>query len=79
VKCREFTEFIDDYLAGTLSEEIRAPFERHLSRCDNCRAYLSNYQATLEMEQEAFADQDAEVPAAVPEDLIQAILNSRPR
>lgn len=79
MKCREFAEFIADYLAGTLPEDTRALFERHLSRCDNCRAYLSNYQATLAMVQEAFADEDADLPAEVPEDLIQAILNSRPR
>jgi predicted anti-sigma-YlaC factor YlaD len=79
VKCREFTEFIADYLAGALEEETRALFERHLSRCENCRRYLSNYQATLSLEQDAFEDDDADVPAAVPEDLIQAILKSRPR
>ena len=79
MKCREFTEFIADYLAGTLPDEARALFERHLSRCENCRAYLSNYRATIELEQEAFADEDADLPADVPEELIQAILNARPR
>lgn len=79
MKCREFTEFIADYLMGTLPEETRTLFERHISRCDNCRAYLSNYQATLALEREAFADGDANVPADVPDDLIQAILNARPR
>lgn len=79
MKCREFTEFIVDYLAGVLPEDTRARFERHLSRCDACRAYLSNYEATIALEREAFADPDADVPADVPEDLVQAILNSRPR
>ncbi len=79
MKCREFTEFIVDYLGGVLPEEVRALFERHLSRCDNCRAYLSNYQATIAMEQQAFVDEEAELPSDVPEDLIQAILNARPR
>jgi anti-sigma factor RsiW len=77
VKCREFTEFIADYLMGTLPAETGALFERHLSRCDNCRAYLSNYRATLAMEQQAFEDDNADVPAEVPEELIQAILNAR--
>jgi anti-sigma factor RsiW len=79
VTCREFTGFIADYLAGTLAGETFALFERHLSRCENCRAYLSNYRATIEIEREAFADADADVPADVPEELIQAILNARPR
>jgi predicted anti-sigma-YlaC factor YlaD len=79
VTCREFTDFIAEYLAGTLPDESLALFERHLSRCENCRAYLSNYRVTVEMEQDAFADDEAELPADVPEDLIQAILRSRPR
>ncbi|HSL23867.1 MAG TPA: zf-HC2 domain-containing protein [Vicinamibacterales bacterium] len=79
MKCREFTEFILEYLEGTLPDDARAAFERHLSRCDACRTYLSNYRATMAMERQAFEDQDAELPPDVPEELIQAILNTRPR
>jgi predicted anti-sigma-YlaC factor YlaD len=79
VKCREFTEFIMEYLAGTLAGETMGLFEGHLTRCDACRAYLSNYMATIEMGKQAFADENADVPPDVPEELIQAILNSRPR
>lgn len=79
MKCGEFTEFIADYLAGSLPEGTRTLFEQHISRCDNCRAYLSNYQSTLALERKALADGDENVPEDVPEELIQAILNARPR
>lgn len=77
--CREFAEFIADYLADEMPADSRALFERHLSRCNNCRGYLSRYKATIELGRSAFADENAEVPADVPEDLVKAILASRKR
>jgi anti-sigma factor RsiW len=75
MNCREATEFIMDYLSGQLDDDIVARFERHISRCDGCRAYLSNYKATLALEREAFASEPA--AEAVPEELILAILQAR--
>jgi anti-sigma factor RsiW len=77
VTCREFAEFIADYLSGELSPETRAQFERHLDVCPNCVAYLSNYRDTIALGRRAFADEDARLPDDVPDDLVQAILASR--
>jgi anti-sigma factor RsiW len=77
VTCREFADFIADYLAGTLPAESRALFERHIDACGNCVNYLDGYRSTVELGRHAFDDQDAEVPATVPEELVKAILNSR--
>ena len=77
--CREFAEFIADYLSGELSAETRAQFEHHLGVCPNCVAYLSNYRDTIELGRRAFADDDAAVPGDMPDDLVQAILASRRR
>jgi anti-sigma factor RsiW len=76
--CREATEFIMDYLTGQLAEDVVARFERHLSRCEACRAYLASYRATLAMEQDAFAD-DTVAAEPVPEELVQGILDARRR
>jgi anti-sigma factor RsiW len=76
VTCREFAEFIADYLSGELSVETRAQFERHLNACSNCVAYLSNYRDTIALGR-AFADDDGAVPGDVPDDLVKAILASR--
>lgn len=77
--CREFTDFIGDYLAGDLTPQVVALFERHLSRCRDCHTYLAQYRATVEAGRQAFDDESASVPADVPEELIQAILAARRR
>ena len=75
--CRELTEFIADYHSGDLPLETRAKFDRHLTVCPNCVAYLSNYRDTIALGRRVFTDDDAAVPDDVPEDLVQAILASR--
>jgi anti-sigma factor RsiW len=77
VTCREFAEFMAEYLSGELAPETRAQFERHLNVCANCVAYLSNYRDTVALGRQAFTDDDATVPDDVPDDLVQAILASR--
>ena len=77
--CREFADFMMDYLSGELSSESRAEFDYHLSVCSNCRRYLASYQETVKLGTRAFEDDDANVPAQVPEDLLKAILAARPR
>jgi anti-sigma factor RsiW len=80
MNCREFTEFLHEYLFGNLSEEERAEFEKHLAECPWCVAYLDSYKKTIQLEQAAFtASPDALPPADAPEELIQAILRARPR
>jgi anti-sigma factor RsiW len=79
VTCREFAEFIGDYLTGDLVPEQRRSFEDHLVVCDNCRRYLTHYQQAIELGRRAFSDPDAAVPGEVPEDLVQAILSARQR
>ncbi len=77
--CREFAEFMSDYLSGDLGVDVRGPFERHLSRCPSCHAYLAQYRATVAAGKDAFTELDRALPEDVPEDLIQAILASRRR
>jgi len=77
VTCRQFADFIADYLTGELPEAARAAFDRHLALCPNCRRYLAGYEETIRLGRAAFADDDAAVPAQVPEELVQAILTAR--
>jgi anti-sigma factor RsiW len=77
VTCREFAEFMAEYLSGELVPETTAQFERHLTVCPNCVAYLSNYRQTVSLGRQAFADDDAVLPDEVPDDLVNAILASR--
>ncbi len=75
--CREFADFMMDYLSDELSSEARAPFDYHLSLCANCRKYLTSYEETVKLGKRAFADEDAALPSDVPEELVKAILAAR--
>jgi anti-sigma factor RsiW len=78
MNCREFTEFLHQYLFGNLSGEEQAEFDKHLAECPWCVAYLDSYQKTIQLEQTAFAGLEAApVPSDVPEELVQAILSAR--
>ena len=74
--CREVSDFLADYVSGTLATDIRAQFDRHLSVCPNCRAYLATYRATIELGRRAFASPDADAQTEVPAELVSAILNA---
>jgi anti-sigma factor RsiW len=77
VTCREFADFMGDYLSDELSTESRALFEHHLSLCINCQRYLASYRETVSLGKRAFEEDDASVPSEVPEDLVKAILAAR--
>jgi anti-sigma factor RsiW len=80
MNCREFTEFVQEYLLGNLPAQEPAEFAKHLAECPWCVAYLDSYQKTIELGQAAFsAPEDAPPPADAPEELIQAILRARSR
>lgn len=76
MKCRDAAEFLADYVAGTLPLDTLERFERHLSRCPNCQRFLAQYVDTISAGRAAFTDPDA-AAGVLPEELIEAILNSR--
>ncbi len=73
--CRDFVEFLDDYLEGRLPEQVRAHFHEHLSACPSCVAYARTYQDTVRLARKALGD-DSPV-TGVPEELVRAILAAR--
>lgn len=77
--CREFAELLSDYLSGDLSESVRAEFSSHLSDCPDCVAYLQTFATTIRLGKDACADFDDKLPAAVPEELVRAVLAAQSR
>jgi len=75
--CRQFNDFVMDYLSSELPGETRAHFDRHLKDCPNCVRYLETYRTTIVIGRIAFDSLESEAPADVPEDLIQAILSAQ--
>ena len=76
ITCRELIDFLVDYFESGLTEQQSADFQRHLSRCPSCRAYLATYEKTMRAEKSAMRYDDSANEDA-PEDLIRAILASR--
>jgi anti-sigma factor RsiW len=64
-------------MSGELESHVRASFEQHLAVCPNCVAYLSNYRDTVALGRGAFTDDAADLPADVPDGLVDAILATR--
>ncbi len=76
--CRDFIDFMMDYLSGELTDAERSIFDAHLAECPWCVAYLKTYQEAVKLGKAA-CDVEGQVPEDVPEELVQAILAARPK
>jgi anti-sigma factor RsiW len=47
ITCQEIVELVTDYLESAMSPDDRALFERHLSICRGCAAYLAQMRETI--------------------------------
>ncbi len=71
--CREFEDFILNYLEDELPTYQKIKFEFHIKVCKECRDYLAAYQLSINSYKEACSVDQAELPP-VPEELVEAIL-----
>lgn len=76
ITCREFEEFIVDYLEGDLPPRQVKIFELHLRVCRECREYLAAYRRTIDLGGAISAEEEA-LPEEIPEDLVAAVLDAR--
>ena len=79
ITCREFIEFLMDYLAGELPEAQKSAFDDHLAVCPSCVAYLNTYAETIKLGKESFSGEDDSPPDDAPPELIHAILEAKKR
>ncbi len=49
LNCQELVELVTDYLEDALEPSRRHAFELHISRCNGCRAYLDQLEATVRL------------------------------
>jgi anti-sigma factor RsiW len=76
--CREFVEFLADFLSDQLPSEEHAAFEAHLRACPDCARYARSYATTTRLA--ALAQRgETEVPRDVPQELVERILAVRRR
>ena len=77
MNCREFVEFLMDWLEGGLPERQRTTFQQHMNDCPSCVTYLETYRETVRLGREVCGDPEGPVPGDVPEALVRAILAAR--
>ena len=49
LSCRELVELVTDYVEGALDRRTRSRFERHISGCPHCTAYLEQIRETVRL------------------------------
>ncbi len=76
LSCREFIEFLNEYVDLELEPRRRAVFDRHLGICPDCTAYLDSYRKTMQLSVTAL--KGGVLPQQpIPEELVRAILAAR--
>ena len=71
LSCKELVELITDYLEGALPRRVRKRFDRHLSACDGCTAYLESMRMTVRLSGRVELTEE-QIPAPVREELLAA-------
>jgi len=77
MSCREVTEFLTDYLDGSLPLRQRVLFRIHLLGCGNCRRYLDSFETTIRNVRHLGEARSAHDVIPIPEELVRAILSAR--
>ncbi len=78
LNCKQFVDFLDDYVAGGQPDEVRKAFEDHIGCCPPCLDFLESYKKTIETSKKACCCGHKEIPKdKVPPGLVDAILAAR--
>ena len=75
--CKEFDDFMVDYLDGDLTAWQKFMCWLHVKMCRECAHFIQQYQKVIKLGRSAFDTPDDRVPDSVPEDLIEAALAHR--
>ncbi|MBK8267246.1 MAG: zf-HC2 domain-containing protein [Planctomycetes bacterium] len=76
--CHELVEFLIEYAQGTLDPAVLGAFEHHLNVCPDCRFYLKSYEFTIRIGRASVLGEFDELRTELPEDLVWAVVASRP-
>jgi anti-sigma factor RsiW len=75
--CKEFDDFMVDYLDGELTVWQKFMCWLHVKMCRECAHFIQQYQKVIKLGRSAFDTPDDPVPDSVPEELIEAALAHR--
>ncbi len=76
IDCGTFEGFLMDYHEGTLPEEKRRSFERHLGMCGLCRASYRSYERSIQLGKRLFETESDPLPDDVPTELVSAVVDA---
>jgi anti-sigma factor RsiW len=62
LSCQRATAVITDYVNGRLEPSFERAFDRHLSVCPDCVAFLNTYKKAIQLAQ-SFLSQDPPAPS----------------
>jgi hypothetical protein len=71
VKCSEFLARLDDLIDDSVTPEMRAELQTHLSRCGHCEVILNTTRKTIEIYR---SHEIYDLPAGLSERLHAAIM-----
>lgn len=77
LSCAEFEDFVHDYYEGALPEAVVRRFETHMKLCPMCRVHFDAYVRTVALGQRICEEDEQQLPDAMPEELVGAILRAR--
>jgi anti-sigma factor RsiW len=75
--CKEFDEFMIDYLDASLPVRQKFACWLHVKMCSKCARFVREYTQIIALGQKAFDSPDEPVPDSVPEELVKAALAHR--
>ena len=75
--CKQFNEFMIDYLEGGLPVWQKYMCWIHVKMCRECAYFVQQYRKTVALGKNAFESPDEAVPDSVPEELVKAALAFR--
>jgi len=75
--CKQFDEFMMDYLEGNLPFWQKISCGLHVRMCRKCAKFVDQYRRVVLLEKNAFVPAADSIPEAVPEELVKAALACR--
>ena len=75
--CKEFDDFMVDYLDQGLPVWQKFMCWLHVKMCRECANFVREYHRTIALGQMTYDDPDEPLPDSVPEELVEAALAHR--
>ena len=75
--CKQFDEFMADYLGDGLPIWQKYMCWLHVKMCRECAYFMQQYRKTIVLGKNAFESPDDAVPDSVPEELVKAAIAHR--